>query len=83
MESLDKFKELRDAIRKQNLNPKAAFEQWDINKDGSIDRSEFAAAVGALSLNYSKEQIDKLFDELDLDKSNSVSIEEFFDALNW
>ena len=55
MESADKFKELREAIKKTNLNPKAAFEKWDANKDGSIDRTEFAAAVASLSLNYSKE----------------------------
>uniref|UniRef100_A0A7S4DHE6 EF-hand domain-containing protein n=1 Tax=Lotharella globosa TaxID=91324 RepID=A0A7S4DHE6_9EUKA len=53
------------------------FEDLDLNGDGKLDKEEIGKALGA---DLSKEEVSKIFDKVDQDKSGKVDYAEFIDA---
>jgi Ca2+-binding EF-hand superfamily protein len=52
------------------------FEQWDTDKNGTVDRAEFGEAVRSLGgRNASEDEIQAAFDQLDLDHSGEIDCE--------
>jgi Ca2+-binding EF-hand superfamily protein len=57
-----------------------AFNQFDRNGDGSIDKAEFTELMTSIDPDMGQEEIDIGFKEVDLDGSGSIEFGEF---LNW
>ena len=53
------------------------FEQFDTDKNGSIDRAEFASLLDFLGVEFSSKQIDVAFQAIDDDQSGNIEFEEF------
>eukprot|EP00470_Lotharella_oceanica_P013620 CAMPEP_0170190788 /NCGR_PEP_ID=MMETSP0040_2-20121228/50157_1 /TAXON_ID=641309 /ORGANISM="Lotharella oceanica, Strain CCMP622" /LENGTH=296 /DNA_ID=CAMNT_0010438727 /DNA_START=36 /DNA_END=927 /DNA_ORIENTATION=- len=53
------------------------FGDFDLNGDGKLDREEIGKALGG---DLSKEEVNKIFDKVDRDKSGKVDYAEFIDA---
>ena len=52
------------------------FEQWDTDKNGTVDRAEFGEAVRSLGArNASEDEIQAAYDQLDLDQSGEIDCE--------
>lgn len=56
---------------------KQAFEIFDSDHSGNIDREELTSLLNALGFNYSESQIVKIFEEVDSDGSGVIEINEF------
>ncbi len=54
-----------------------AFEKFDTDCSGVIDREEFASSMHALGLRLSPEQYDKIFQQVDIDGSGGIDLAEF------
>ncbi|XP_027038443.1 ras and EF-hand domain-containing protein-like isoform X1 [Pocillopora damicornis] len=54
---------------------KDIFRSWDLNKNGFIEKSELACCCA--ELNLTKQEIEDLFNELDADKDNKISLLDF------
>jgi hypothetical protein len=54
-----------------------AFEKFDTDGSGVIDREEFASSMHALGLRLSPEQYDKIFQQVDVDGSGGIDLAEF------
>jgi len=57
-----------------NFSMKKAFEQFDINGDGKISKSEFRGVFASLKLNLRTSEIDEVFRMIATDKSGEVTI---------
>jgi Ca2+-binding EF-hand superfamily protein len=70
---------LRDLMRRLSNGKKRIkdyFEQWDTDKNGTVDRAEFGEAVRSLGgRNASEDEIQAAFDQLDLDHSGEIDCE--------
>lgn len=55
----------------------AYFSNFDNNKTGLLDFSEFAELVKSLGMNVSHEQLKEGFNKIDLDNNHSIDFEEF------
>jgi Ca2+-binding EF-hand superfamily protein len=53
-----------------------AFHILDKNKNGALDRKELKKGVAGLGLLLNESESAKLFDELDVDGNNSVTLKE-------
>jgi len=53
------------------------FRKWDADGSGQLDREEFHGALGAMGMKPS--HIDVMFDLADVDKSDSINVNEFID----
>jgi len=62
---------------------KECFNQMDANKDGELSKTELAQVMRSLGIRHSDKEIDCLFNDLDIDKSNSISFQEFLGGLHW
>lgn len=65
------------------MDSKTAFEQFDTDKNGSLDINEFTKALEFLKLNYPADKIKQIFQSLDIDNSGNITIDEFFTAIHW
>lgn len=54
---------------------KDIFRSWDLNKNGFIEKFELACCCA--ELNLTKQEIEDLFNELDADKDNKISLLDF------
>eukprot|EP00565_Helicotheca_tamesis_P003993 CAMPEP_0185729834 /NCGR_PEP_ID=MMETSP1171-20130828/7480_1 /TAXON_ID=374046 /ORGANISM="Helicotheca tamensis, Strain CCMP826" /LENGTH=520 /DNA_ID=CAMNT_0028398761 /DNA_START=128 /DNA_END=1690 /DNA_ORIENTATION=+ len=57
---------------------RAAFDQYDSTNDGTITLDEFKLALS--KSNYSEEEVEKMFAELDIDKNGKIYYTEFIAA---
>lgn len=60
---------------------KDAFDQADIDKEGSLDIEEFAAAFGGLNEGKSQTQITRLFMKIDADAGGTIDWKEFMNYI--
>ena len=69
---------LRDALSRSSARVMDLFRQWDDDDSGEIDRKEFRQAVRALGFDFFDDvsEIDKVFDEFDLDGSGKLEYKE-------
>lgn len=56
---------------------KEAFTMYDKNHDGKISLTEFADVISNLGLNPTKDQLQRLMEEIDTDGSETVEFNEF------
>ena len=68
-----------------NFSMKKAFEQFDINGDGKISKSEFRGVFASLKLNLRTSEIDEVFRMIATDKSGEVTIsqEDFMNQMDF
>lgn len=83
MMAYESLRQIADAMKAKKLSPKQAFALFDTNKDGSLDLSELTKLCEHIGLSLPKEKIDFVFRAIDLDNSQAISIEEFYEALQW
>ena len=57
------------------------FRVWDKNNGGTISRGEFGKAMAALGLKTTKAELNKLFNEIDVDHSGEISYQELRQAV--
>ncbi|KAH8048933.1 hypothetical protein JL722_12168 [Aureococcus anophagefferens] len=69
------------AVFSRELNLRKAFSRLDVDKNGAIDRDEFAALLAPLSTACTAAATSAVFDLFDADKSGTISSSEFQDAL--
>lgn len=58
-----------------------AFSNIDINGDGLISKSEFLEMMPIINSSLRKEDLDYLYERLDLNNSGSISLDEFRDNI--
>ena len=73
--------ELAGAVFAKELNLRKAFSRLDQDKNGTLDKEEFAALLGGLSQACTKSAADAVFDLFDVDKNGAISPVEFQEAL--
>ena len=71
---------LRALMDKEMQRLTALFREWDTDGSGLVSRREFHRGLAALSCNASKQQIDALFDSIDMNKSGSIDYAELRQA---
>ncbi|CAM9220220.1 unnamed protein product [Scytosiphon promiscuus] len=75
--------EVRDSIATRGLSAedledlKEAFDNFDRDKNGSIDSAELATVLRSLGYSPTKDQLKRLMNKVDLDKTGDISFEEF------
>lgn len=57
------------------------FRDFDQNLDGKIDRHEFKQALKTVKIDLSRQQLDAILREIDLDQDGSVELDEFEDMI--
>jgi Ca2+-binding EF-hand superfamily protein len=62
------------------MDLRAVFQSFDVDLSGSISRSEFHLAMGKLAPDLTNEDVDRLFDLVDIDKNQQLSFTEFLVA---
>ena len=71
---------LREALLNNSRKLAIKFKQWDENGDGGVDKAEFRKAVPQMGIpmmaNIPAEDIDALFDSLDVDGGGTISYKE-------
>lgn len=60
---------------------KLVFDVFDTDKSGSIDARELRKAMKALGFKISKESIEEMIADLDVDKSGSIEFDEFLEFI--
>ncbi|KAL9970665.1 hypothetical protein ACROYT_G023075 [Oculina patagonica] len=60
---------------------KLVFDVFDTDKSGSIDARELRKAMRALGFKISKESIEDMIADLDIDKSGSIEFDEFLEFI--
>jgi len=74
--------ELREAlINMATTRVIDVFRAWDVDQSGAISRREFAKAMAALGLQAAKEDMNRLFDQFDLDRNETIEYHELEKAL--
>lgn len=58
-----------------------AFSNIDINGDGLISKSEFLEMMPIINSSLRREDLEYLFERLDLNNSGSISLDEFRDNI--
>jgi Ca2+-binding EF-hand superfamily protein len=61
---------------------KQAFEIFDVDHSGNIDREELSSLLNALGFNYNEAQTTRIFDEVDSDHSGVIEINEFISFMS-
>ena len=57
------------------------FEAMDRNHDNRLSLAEFHEGLNRLDLGFSRDQVSELLEEFDVDRSNSIDLNEFLQAL--
>lgn len=71
------FRKIAETLRTKRINPKKVFENFDMNKDGSISNAEFTLSLEQLGVPIVKDDHHLLFNFLDLDKNGTIDYKEF------
>ena len=58
------------------------FDEFDIDKNGTLDKAEIKTALGKLGLPNGTDAVNKLFDKFDVDRSGTISREEYAELAN-
>lgn len=74
--------EFLDYMEKQEYNVLKVFKEFDADNSGKLDRDEVEKAFLKLNPSLDKKTLEKVMDSTDLDKSNNISFEEFFQAFH-
>ncbi|KAL4238017.1 hypothetical protein ACF0H5_002728 [Mactra antiquata] len=56
---------------------KDVFEAFDTNNDGALDKSEFITFLNSIGERHTKEEIDLLFEEADIQRDGKLQFNEF------
>eukprot|EP01033_Poteriospumella_lacustris_P011097 gene11098-7896_t len=59
---------------------RAVFQSFDVDNSGGLSRKEFHGALGRLAPELSHEDVERLFDIVDIDKNQQISYTEFLVA---
>jgi len=62
------------------LDLKSVFKSFDINKDGSVDKSEFKIAMESLGVDLPADEFEAVFNRFDKDHDNTADYKEFVDT---
>uniref|UniRef100_A0A7S3UY19 EF-hand domain-containing protein n=1 Tax=Aplanochytrium stocchinoi TaxID=215587 RepID=A0A7S3UY19_9STRA len=66
------------AVKIRKHKWKVAFDEYDRNRDGCIDKDEFSCVIEKiLGKKASKTQIDRIFEKIDLDNNSFIEYDEF------
>ena len=65
------------AVHKTTKDVQNAFKKFDIDGDGSIDRSEMTKALTSGGQSFTQQEIDALFNAADVNRDGTVDYEEF------
>ena len=57
------------------------FRAWDSDESGKISKKEFSAALATLGMNGDKEEVDRMFEEFDLNHDGELDYEELSKAI--
>ena len=68
---------LQDALGRRLREMLNLFKEYDVDGNGTIDKSEFRRAVAAIGLEYEDEIVDIVFDSYDADGSGEMEYKEF------
>ena len=68
--------QLRRALVANMVRVVDLFKEWDANGDGTVSKAEFQRALPMLGLNAPRDEVGKLFDSWDPDRSGSLEIAE-------
>lgn len=69
------MEEVDEAGQEQHI--KQMFDDFDKDKDGTIDRSELELALRSLNLDFTQGDIETYMEQLDRSKNGDISYEEF------
>jgi len=75
------IKTIAGAVFDQQIQLRKLFNKHDRNKNGSLDKQEFRAAMEELGYNFTDDQLDSLFSHFDADGNGKVNFWEFVRAL--
>merc|ERR1740123_2023262 len=64
-------------VHKTTKDVQIAFKKFDIDNDGSIDRSEMTKALTSGGQSFTQQEIDALFNAADVNRDGTVDYEEF------
>ena len=71
-----------EETKEENVNEDAAyrseFEEYDLNKDGSIEKDEIIKVVGS---DADEKEVSEFFDQVDTNKDNKITFEEYIEAV--
>lgn len=62
-------------------NIKNVFNTFDVDKNGTIDKSELKRVLDYCSITLNDKDLDKVFDMIDLDGNKKISYNEFCDVM--
>jgi hypothetical protein len=71
------FTRIVDTLRKGSINVMGAFEHFDQNKDGILDRGEFERAISQMGMSLSHNDVNSLIKAIDIDGDNKIQYREF------
>ena len=67
---------LANLLAKKQVKPADLVDKMDNNKDGKIDQKEWVAGLRALGIDASPEELSQLFNQLDVNNSGTLEIDE-------
>lgn len=67
---------------KEKSRYKSIFKQFDTNKDGQINASEFKIGLEKYNIHLSIEQIKKEMSKYDQDGNQTINLDEFINIIN-
>lgn len=68
---------LRSRVQDSGLTMKQAFQRFDMNNSGSIERDDMMAVLSAFHIPYTPEHVDSLFQSFDLNRDGKFQYGEF------
>ena len=70
------FQNVRDGLRSNGAKLMRIFNKWDYDNSGTIDVDELGRALKEIGFEGPREVIAKVFEELDRDHSNAITLQE-------
>ena len=71
-----------EETKEENVNDDAAyrseFEEYDLNKDGSIEKDEIIKVVGS---DADEKEVSEFFEQVDTNTDNKITFEEYIEAV--
>lgn len=72
------FAKIAKVLLRAKISPEQAFAEFDASKDGNLSRKEFVDSLAMMKLHdLSTQEIDVVWDALDVDKSGQIDYKEF------